>query len=124
MQHPTLFLSSYLPPPKLKKFITCRKFPQKQFYFLFFKELAGAIARKLITASDIRSRRYGREKADETFTLLSIRWSACSATASGGGAESSPTVRAISSLCGIRAVKCPDGSGTECSGRLAVGVGF
>ena len=69
-------------------------------------------------ASDVRSRRYGREKADETFTLLSVRWSACSVTASGGGAESCPTVRAASSLLSVSAVKCPDWSGTKCSGRM------
>ena len=57
------------------------------------------IARKLITAGAVRSLRYGRVKADDALTLLSVRWSACSVTASGGGAESCPTVRAVSSLC-------------------------
>jgi hypothetical protein len=57
------------------------------------------IADKLITAYQVRSRRHGRVKANETVTLLSVRWSACSVTASGGGAESCPTGKAIECLC-------------------------
>ena len=107
-------------PAKTEKFITRRKFPQKQFDFLFFKELAGALARKLITANNIRSRRYGREKADETFTLLSVRWSACSVTAFGGGAESCPTVRAVSSLL----VSVPSNVQTGAERSVAEGWAF
>ena len=49
-------------------------------------------AGELISAGDARFRRHDRVKADYTLTLLSVRWSAWSVTASGGGAESCPTV--------------------------------
>ena len=93
------FLSSGGASPKLSKFITFRNFSQKQVCFSVFKKLAGMIAGKLIMAYQVRSQRYGRGRADKSITLLSVRWSACSVTASGGGAESCPTVRAVSSLC-------------------------
>ena len=38
-------------------------------------------------------------KANGGITLLSFRWSACSVTAFGGGAESCPTVKAGECLC-------------------------
>ena len=56
-------------------------------------------AGELITADDGRSLRYGRVKADDAVTLLSVCWSAWSVTASGGGAESCPTVGAVDCLC-------------------------
>ena len=116
----TDFSSGYLPPPKLKNLALTENFQKVVHLFLLFKELAGAIARKPSTTGDVRSRRYGRDKADETFTLLSVRWSACSVTASGGGAESCQTVRAVSSLV----VSVPSNVRTGAEQSVAEGWAF
>jgi len=79
----------------LKKTYRLQKILKKVSLLLSFKKTGGAKADKLITAYQVRSRRYGRIKANNTITLVSVRWSACSVTASGGGAESCPTVLAV-----------------------------
>jgi hypothetical protein len=89
MHQASRFLSLRYSPAKTEKIIVHRKLLKSRFAFTFQKKLAGVRGNKFITAGDVRSRRYGRDKAGETIALLSARWSKdqrsyCSVTASGG----------------------------------------